>query len=67
MSKRKEQDNALKIATKSKLSHDRHIFAMLRQKVQKETLRKAKLNFVITIIENCHGSSRAIWSHIKKS
>lgn len=59
----KEWNNALKIATKSKMSHDRHTFAMLRNKVIKE-LRKGKADF-ITIFENCHDNSKAIWSHNK--
>jgi len=52
----KERDNALKLATRSKMVHDRNKFVMLRNKVVR-ALRKAKADFFITIIENAHGNS----------
>jgi len=61
----KERDNALKLATRSKMVHDRNKFVMLRNKVVR-ALRKAKADFFITIIENAHGNSKIIWRQIKK-
>ena len=43
----KELDDALKIALRSKLEHDRRRFNMLRNKVMKE-IRQAKANFLLT-------------------
>ena len=37
-----ERDDALKIATKSKLSHDRHTFATVRNRITRE-MRKVKV------------------------
>lgn len=59
----KERDNALKIATKSKMSLDRYNFVRLRNTVTRE-LRKAKAYFFIIIAENSNGNSKVIWSQI---
>uniref|UniRef100_A0A8C7CP59 Reverse transcriptase domain-containing protein n=1 Tax=Oncorhynchus kisutch TaxID=8019 RepID=A0A8C7CP59_ONCKI len=61
----KERDNALKIALKSKLEHDRRRFTMLRNKVMKE-IRQAKANFFINIIGEAKGNSKLIWENLKK-
>ena len=47
----KMRDQALKIANKTKLTHDRGRFTMLRNKVVR-TLRQAKADFFLTIIKN---------------
>uniref|UniRef100_A0A8C8E3R6 Reverse transcriptase domain-containing protein n=1 Tax=Oryzias sinensis TaxID=183150 RepID=A0A8C8E3R6_9TELE len=61
----KEQDQALKKANKTKLTHDRGLFAILRNKVVR-SLRKAKADFFLTIIEKSHGNSKIIWNQIRK-
>lgn len=61
----KDRDNALKKAIKSKLSCERQKFASLRNRVIRQ-LRKAKADFFITIIKNCHGNSKATWDQINK-
>jgi len=51
----KERDLALKLANKTKSTHDRGRFTMLRNKVVR-SLRKAKADFFITIIEKSNGN-----------
>ena len=60
----KERDLVLKKSIKTKLSHDRHHFAMLRNKVIKK-LRKAKADFFLTIIDKAGGNSKMIWKQLK--
>ncbi len=50
---------ALKTANRSKFSHDRQHFAMLRNKVVK-TLRNAKADFFLRIINEASGNSKTI-------
>ncbi len=59
----KKQDLALKTANRSKFSHDRQHFAMLRNKVVK-TLRKAKADFFLRIINEPRGNSKTIWNKL---
>lgn len=61
----KERDAALKKAIKTKLSHDKHYFVMLRNKVT-TLLRKSKANFFLTIISEARGNSKLIWDQLKK-
>jgi len=61
----KERDLALKLANKTKSTHDRGRFTMLRNKVVR-SLRKAKADFFITIIEKSNGNPKVIWSQIRK-
>ncbi len=44
----RQRDDALKIALKSRLAHDRRTFQHLRNTVVKE-LRKAKAKFLLTL------------------
>lgn len=60
-----EQDLVLKIAMKTKLSHDRHHFAMLKNKVVKK-IRKAKADFFLTVIEKAKANSKIIWDQLNK-
>lgn len=60
-----ERDLVLKIAMKTELSHDRHHFAILRNKVVKK-LRKAKADFFLTVIEKARGNSKIIWDQLNK-
>ena len=48
----KERDNVLKNALKTKSTHDRMTFGLLRNKVVKQ-LRKAKADVFLTILEYC--------------
>ncbi len=59
----KKRDLALKTANRSKFSHDRQHFAMLRNKVVK-TLRKAKVDFFLRIINEARGNSKTIWNKL---
>ncbi len=59
----KKRDLALKTANRSKFSHDRQHFAMLRNKVVK-TLRKAKADFFLRIINEARGNSKTIWNKL---
>ena len=53
----KERDKVLKNALKTKSTHDRSHFAMLRNKVVKQ-LGKAKADFLLTILEHCKGNPK---------
>jgi len=59
----KKRDLALKTANRSKFSHDRQHFAMLRNKVVK-SLRKAKADFFLRIINEARGNSQTIWNRL---
>ncbi len=59
----KKRDLALKTANRSKFSHDRQHFAMLRNKVVK-ILRKAKADFFLRIINEARGNSKTIWNKL---
>lgn len=63
----KEGDFVLKTASnlKSKWSHDRQHFVMLRNEVVK-TLRKAKADYFLKIIEQARGNSQIIWKQLNK-
>ena len=60
----KERDGALNRALKIKLTSDRYCFTSLRNKVTK-TIRKAKANFFMTIIDKTKGNIKLIWEQIK--
>ncbi len=60
-----ENRNALKIALKSGLAHDRRTFQHLRNKVVKE-LRKAKAKFITDLINDAKGNSREVWENINR-
>ena len=62
----KEHDLALKMAIRTKLYHDKHHFAMLRNKVITR-LRKARADFFITIISEAQGNPKIIWTQLKKT
>lgn len=62
----KERDRALKDALKSKSTCAKKLFTTLRNKVVK-SIRKAKANFFLTIIDNAKGDSRKIWNQLKKT
>jgi len=61
----KKRDLALKTANRSKFSHDRQHFAILRNKVVK-SLRKAKADFFLRIINDneARGNSQTIWNRL---
>lgn len=60
----KERDQALKIANKiNQLITGR--FTMLRNKVVR-SLRKAKADFFLTIIEKSNGNAKIIWNQLRK-
>lgn len=61
----KERDQALKIANKTKSTHDRGRFTMLRNKVVR-SLRKAKADFFLTIIEKSNGNTKIMWNQLRK-
>ncbi len=54
---------ALKTANRSKFSHDRQHFAMLRNKVVK-TLNQQRLIFFLRIINEARGNSKTIWNKL---
>ncbi len=57
----KERDHALRISLKSKLSHDRHRFTMLRNCVVKK-LRKSKADFFLAITDKARCNLLIIWN-----
>ncbi len=59
----KKRDLALKNCKQIKFNHDRQHFAMLRNKVVK-TLRKAKADFFLRIINEARGNSKTIWNKL---
>ena len=61
----KVRDHLLKLALKSGLTIDRQKFTSARNKVT-QTLRKAKADFFMTIIESAKGNGRKIWHNINK-
>lgn len=59
----KERDRALKKYLKTKISSDRQIFTVLRNKVIKH-MRKAKANYYFEIIKRANGNGKVIWKNI---
>ena len=59
------REQIIDIYLNSKLSCERKKLALLRNKVTRQ-LCKAKADFFITTIKNCHGTSKAIWEQINK-
>lgn len=61
----KERYKALKLANTTKSTHDRGRFTMLRNKVVR-SLRKAKADLFLMIIEQSNGNAQIIWNQLRK-
>lgn len=61
----KQRDYALKIAIKTKTTHERDKITSLRNKVTKE-IRTAKTNLFIGLTSNTRGNAKEIWTNIKE-
>ncbi len=60
-----KRDTALKKAIKSGLQQDRLLFNSLRNKIVK-TLRQAKAQFFVNILNETKGNSKRVWQTINK-
>ena len=61
----KSRDSLLKKYLKSGLSTDRHNFTHIRNKVV-QSLRRAKANFFISVIEGAKGNGKKVWQTLNK-
>lgn len=61
----KQRDQALKMALRNNVEHEKRLFTTLRNKVVKE-LKKAKATFFINAISETKGNSKEIWRNLNK-